>query len=188
PAPPYAQPPGQTHDQTRATGDADDLEDILGTTTHTWDDVDDCCAKAATLIRQNNFAENVWRPLIFNPALDLPGAIDEFEYTIVSTLDERFGQSYNARLFASAGWVRLIEQRFAWSSDGLRFIQRHPQANKLRDRFQVLINQSTDEALSQWAHKPPEIYTPDKPVPLYLRGWFVVVVYVLILFLYRTVQ
>lgn len=165
-------------------GMADDLDPNSDAA---WAKADECSSTAAALIQKGDFGEDVWRELLFDPSLDLPGAIDDFEYVIVDTLADRFGPAYNF-FRATPGWVRLIEQRFAWSSDGLRFLQRHPNAIRLRTRFQKLINFNKEEGLAPFARKTQPTQVTVEPAPFYFRWWFVIVVYIILWSIYGAVR
>lgn len=147
-----------------------------------WRDVTKCTQDAEALIRKGDFGVDAWRPLIFNDALDLPGAAESFEASLVNALIERYAPHFTM-LRATPGWIRLIEQRFAWSTDGLRLVRRFPRADRLHTRFSRLYREQGvgDAPYRQKPTSPPRQVEEAKP--FYLRWWFILVAYLIFLVL-----
>lgn len=88
-----------------------------------------------SLVEKRDYSVNAWQRLLNDPLLDTPGANSAFEYALVAALSEsELKTEYT--LSAGKAWRDLIETRYGWVSDGLRYTRQFPRHPDLR---QVLV-------------------------------------------------
>jgi len=87
------------------------------------------------LVAERNYSVGEWQQLLNDSRLDDPEAGAAFEYALVVALSEN---ELKAELTLSAGkaWRDLIESRYAWVGDGIRYARKFPIHPDLR---QVLV-------------------------------------------------
>lgn len=97
----------------------------------------ECVDQMQNLVVDNNFELAKWRKLLNSPALDDLDVAARFEHALVVSLSDTLvrPKPRTQVLSVSAPWIALIENRFGWLSDGLRFERRFPRHTVLRDRM-----------------------------------------------------
>ncbi|WP_439600416.1 hypothetical protein [Devosia sp.] len=88
-----------------------------------------------TLVAERNYSVGEWQRLLNDPLLDDPGAGAAFESALVSALSENELKA-ESTLSAGKAWRDLIESRYAWVEDGIRYTRKFPFHSDLR---QVLV-------------------------------------------------
>jgi len=85
-----------------------------------------------SLVAKPDYSVEPWLRLLNDPMLDFPQVNDAFEYELVRALSEG---ELDTKLDLSAGpeWRSLVERRYAWVSDGLRYTHQFPRYTYLRD-------------------------------------------------------
>jgi hypothetical protein len=84
------------------------------------------------LVEERNYSVIAWRALLNSPVLDPPEINARFEYELIDALcANELKTEYT--LSASQAWCDLVESRYAWVADGLRFVSRFPDHVDLRD-------------------------------------------------------
>ncbi|MGC4077452.1 MAG: hypothetical protein QM702_10545 [Rubrivivax sp.] len=84
------------------------------------------------LVEKRDYSVAAWQRLLNDPLLDAPGANRAFEHALVSALSENeLKTTYT--LSAGKGWRDLVESRYAWVSDGLRYARQFPLHTDLRE-------------------------------------------------------
>jgi len=84
------------------------------------------------LVVQRNYSVSEWRSVLNSPLLDPPEVSAYFEFALIDALCENELKS-TYTLSAGPDWLRLIEDRYAWIADGLRFSRLFPNHSDLRD-------------------------------------------------------
>jgi hypothetical protein len=85
-----------------------------------------------SLVERRDYSVAAWQHLLNDPRLDDPYANASFEYALVAALSENELKT-EFTLSAKKGWQDLIESRYAWVSDGMRYTRMFPLHNDLRD-------------------------------------------------------
>ena len=99
---------------------------------------DDVLKELRAKIQAGNYSVPEWQKLLGAPVLDdIYNAKDFERILVIELLDKEFpkNEPFKAKIFAPVNWIDLIESRFGWVDDGLRFQRLFPRANKLREQF-----------------------------------------------------
>lgn len=105
------------------------------------------------LVEDWDYSVGPWQQLLNDPLLDDPHASAAFEFALVEALSENELKSEFA-LSAGEDWQELIESRYAWVSDGIRYARLFPLHADLRRELVKL-------------GRP---YTPEPPQPSQFAG------------------
>ncbi len=84
-----------------------------------------------SLVENRDYGAVAWRALLNNPLLDAPEVSARFEHALVKALSEN-ELSTEFTLSAGPDWYRMIESRYAWVADGLRYARQFPLYADLR--------------------------------------------------------
>ncbi len=116
-------------------------------------------AEMRALLERGNYTLDDWRHLLARPVLEDMRYSAEFEAELIAKLEacELALQPFRTRLTAPAGWITLIENRYGWIADGLRFQDLFPSHMRLRQVFSD--SPRTDRPTPEPARTPlPEAY------------------------------
>lgn len=95
------------------------------------------------LAHARNYSVERWLPLLNDPLLDDPWVSARFEYALVQELSENELKT-DYTISAGQEWRALIESRYAWISDGLRYARMFPGNPDLRE---VLVEKERGKAV-----------------------------------------
>lgn len=139
---------------------------------YNWVDVEEVSQDAMNLIGAGNYSLDTWSELLCHPALDLPHAISDLESQLVAEVHLAIQGRRPGGFAAKKAWVQLIEDRFGWLEDGLKFNRHFPEHEVVRARFGVMLYDKKSAEMK----KVKQINDKQK-TPIYLRFWFIVLAY-----------
>lgn len=151
---------------------AEPLETLEEVSSPTWADVETLCDEIKELISQSDYTATKWIKILNTPAMDLPHAANTVERCLAGALHDNEWSAGGQFFVAPYDWVDLIEGRFGWAEDGLRFNRLFPEYEVLRKRFIGFHNKRhTRQYSGTFKRQPP------KTIPIYLRWWFILTGY-----------
>ncbi len=124
-----------------------------------------------SLVEARDYSVTAWQRLLNDPLLDARNTSAAFEYALVSALSEN-ELTASDTLSAGKEWRDLIESRYAWMSDGLRYARQFPLHTDLR---QALVE------LARSSRPIPYSSVPERPTLIDRLGTIALVLFVLIL-------
>lgn len=129
-------------------------------------------ASIAAHLEQMNYAVDAWQKLLSEKDISTPEANLLVEHLVVRSLSAR---AHNAPL-PPESWLRLMDARYGWSTDGVGFSRRHPKSEGLLGDVVERLN----------TQARPHSLAGGRPVHLLLR-WYAIVIYTLVFFVFRSV-
>ncbi|MBK1794761.1 hypothetical protein JHL21_09625 [Devosia sp. WQ 349] len=121
-------------------------------------------------LNQKNYDLDIWQQLISADQISAPDTSGLVEGLIVTSLQAKPPYA----LYPPVAWLRLVDARYAWTTDSVGFLRRHPASgNVLVDIAGLLTSPTT---------KP--VPTQGRTVHLFLR-WYALVIYTVLFFVFR---
>nr|WP_319250272.1 hypothetical protein [uncultured Celeribacter sp.] len=146
----------------------------------TWANVEELSHEAQLRIVGEKFNVAEWEELLQHPALDLPDATEHIEKVIVEALMAReFPPHMTHKTFVDVprNWAKVVDARFHWAADGLRFSRRFPYAEELRAAFRKrVMNEGLDDIKPNARAKPLE---SKRELPFFMRPAWAIFLYFL---------
>jgi hypothetical protein len=125
------------------------------------------------LIAIRNYNADKWMDILGDPVLDFANTSVAAEQTIVEGLMELYRKNNLFNPIPHNNWFILIENRFSWIADGLRFERSFPGSLIIRDRF----NACYPKPKNPLPVRKRVIPTGPPELPFYARWWFILAVY-----------
>lgn len=149
-------------------------------------EIEKLCKKMELNITARDFGLKAWVPLLTSPVLDAPTAKSAFEFRLISALHGAGWRKNGGHFFPPDAWVLLVEDRFGWVEDGLRFFRQFPTYTEMHKRFAARVSIATKDM----PPKPGMAKTPKKPqqqveIPYFMRPTVIFVAYITLYLLYK---
>lgn len=138
-----------------------------------WDRYAVLSGELTRLMAARDYDVDAWMDILSDPVLDFSETSSAAEICILDGLRTLQDQSNLFRPAPNEDWLRLIENRFGWITDGLRFERSFPGDLYIRDVFNAC-HPGTDEVLM--AQTVDRGTAPPK-LAFYLTWWFILVAY-----------
>jgi hypothetical protein len=144
-----------------------------------WNYYEKLRSEMSQMLRDKNYDSKRWMNILSDPVMDFPAAAQAAETCIVAGLR---GQNAGSWLFVdpspSKDWFTIIENRYGWVVDGLRFERQFPADRAIRKAFKTkYLTGRPEMAPPQTAQATPAAAPND--IPFYLRWWFIIASYLL---------
>ena len=138
-------------------------------------------SESQALFKQSDLRPERWRP-IFNGLVDL-------DFNQTRLYEKELLRSFDTHLFPDGvrpstavcrPWLELLDKRFEWFSHGLDFQRKHPEHFKTWSYLNEIYRPPLTEKQIQKAQRKADLLR-DPKVPFYLRWWFLLGGYFLLM-------
>lgn len=127
-------------------------------------------ASIAQVLSAKNYAVETWQELLSD--ISSPETKIAVERLIVGALKTK----PRHEAYPPLEWLRIVDARYEWVTDGVGFIRRHPAGGGLLDELVELLG----------AQEKNPFQLHGRPVPIFLR-WRAILAYTVILFICRLI-
>ncbi len=147
------------------------------------DEIETLCKKMELKVTARDFDLKAWVPLLTSPVLDAPTAKSAFEFRLIAALHGAGWRKNGGHFFPPDAWVLLVEDRFGWVEDGLRFFRQFPNYTEMHRRFAARVGTSTaDQPLKPGMAPKPKTRVE---LPYFMRPWVIFVTYTVLYLIYK---